>query len=704
MFTTSQAQPQSQSRIQSVFPSYGPSPYSGYPTASSSTSSRLRTFNMSQPQPFASTSSASSSRCASPAASWSSSPAMSPSPSMSYHSRESTAETVELSTPGPSRRRHGNGFWTSLMHHGKAASREIEPQEEEMMQVDTVADSFSFAPPPPRPICSLSASFQDSETSSLIPPSFYPSQSIPVVLTFELDRYSSLPHYLNPTLSMSLFGTLHLPGIAPRTIICVSVSLSEGLSLWARDAQQTYLTNPPRHRECSIDPTYGLPGGTYSLPLTVQVPSTPRLPPSFTVRSSSFAVTYALTVTLSCDDPALLGTGNRLILADTAKPFEMMPETLPTRAPRYVPQSFSVKTDLLVKPTFAIANIPDQPQSQEQAQLPILPRQNAKWTIHPHIPTTTYSPTSTIPFSISLTPPSLDELQTQLELPEGYALHQQTTQVLIRIALVRREHSSLSNNEPLNSQGNGLVVEEEITSRWGWTETSSSSASREKLKLKNVMLPLMPKGVSTWKSGMSTMLNVGPSTNGQEQGVGVSSTFHLNITLAFLSITPGSPTLLDYIPAGFTSKTESDLENEAKENQNQIPQCGEFSEPISSGDTRKGYFSIAQFKKYFPGTIKTLPLPIVVGSVSEPRGAMHSVRWSDLHLSRNARGREVGRMIHGESLSMENGWMVPPPCYNDAIKSAPYEYKVDTEPIPPSRLETTSMEEMSEDIEMDTSA
>ncbi|WWC68184.1 uncharacterized protein I206_102107 [Kwoniella pini CBS 10737] len=647
MFTSSQSQ------LQPIFPLTNPSPYCDHNSPSSSTQNIYRASSMSQP--FATSSSASSSRCASPSTAWSASPTMSPSPTMSYRSRESTAESFEMSTPSTPRRRQGSGFWTSLMHHGKNASRELEQQEDEMMQVDTVADSFSFTAPPSRPICSLSASFQDSETSSLIPPSFYPGQSIPVVLTFELDRYSSLPHFLNPTLSMSMIGTLHLPGSAPRTIICVSVSLSEGLALWARDAQQTYMTNPPRHRECSIDPSYGLPGGTYSLPLTVQIPATPRLPPSFSVRSSSFAVTYALTVTLSCDDPALPNTGTRLVLTDMAKPFEMMPETLPTRAPRYIPQSFSVKTDLPIQSTFATLN-PNHP-------LPVLSRQNAKWTIHPHIPTTTYSPTSTIPFSISLSPPSIAELQNQLDLPEGYQLSQPTTQILIRIALVRREHCSLSIIEPLDSQGNGLVTEEELNSRWGWIESSS----QDKIKLRNIVLPLMPKEVRTWNSGMSTMLNVGPSIHDQEQGVGVSSTFHLNVTLAFLSLTQGSPSLMDYLPAGFNDKTIEDII---------IPKCGEFSEP--SSPNQEGYFNISKFKKCFPGTVKTLPLPIVVGSVSEPRGAMHNVRWSDLHLSRNSSGREVGRMIHGETLSMENGWMVPPPSYNEAIKSAPYEFKIDT--------------------------
>ncbi|WVF69538.1 hypothetical protein IAT40_004316 [Kwoniella sp. CBS 6097] len=615
--------------------------------------------------PFASSSSSSSSsRCSTPATSMPGTPSMPASPTMSYHSRESTAETMEPMTPSQSphsrRTRQSAGFWTTLMHPGKSVTRE-EP-EDEMMQIDSPTDSYSFTPAPLPPVCSLKAAYQCSETSSLIPPSFYPGQSIPVVLTFELDRFSSLPHELNPTLTMSLIGTLHLPNSAPRTIICVSVSLSEGLALWARDAQQTYAHNPPKPSECSIDPSHGLPGGTYSLPLTVQVPSTPRLPPSFTVRSSTFAVTYALTVTLTSDDPALPGTGARMTLAETAKPFEMLPETLPTRAPKYVAQSFYVKTEFLPTPFPAI----DSSSMVPQPILPLTYRQNTRWSIHPSIPTTAYSPTSVIPFTLTLTPPSMADLELEGLYSSGSSLNPHPVfQVLIRLSLVRREHSSLSNAEPRDAAGYGLVHEEEIVSRWGWIESSSE----DKIKLKDIALPLMPSGVSTWRHGMSTMLNVGPAANGGEEGISVSSTFHMNVTLAFLSITPGSPVLSDYLPAGFSSASPV-----------HIPPPGHFSEPIASTSTSshhgEGYLNLARFKRSFPGTIKTLPLPIVVGSVSEPRGAMHNTRWSDLHLERNAGGREIGRMIHGEGVSCENGWIMPPPSYKEALRAAPYEYKV----------------------------
>jgi hypothetical protein len=50
-------------------------------------------------------------------------------------------------------------------------------------------------------------------------------------------------------------------------------------------------------------------------------------------------------------------------------------------------------------------------------------------------------------------------------------------------------------------------------------------------------------------------------------------------------------------------------------------------------------------------------LPITIGSVSEPQGAMHFFPWSDLSLSQGP------RLIEGGSFSSENGWLVPPPPY-----------------------------------------
>ncbi|ORX35922.1 hypothetical protein BD324DRAFT_651834 [Kockovaella imperatae] len=503
------------------------------------------------------------------------------------------------------------------------ALRSKTSQRQELVDEPMLVESLSSAVvpvyPPSLPPCSLEATFQCSDTNVDIPPAFYPGQAIPTVLTFRLDRFSSLSHSLNPTLTMSLVGTLHLPNSAPQTIICVSVSLADGLELWARDAQQVYASRPPSPVYPSIDPTTCLPGGTYSLPLTVQVPCTPRLPPSFATPGSSFAVTYALSVTLTCDDPAR--PGGRVYLAETARGFEMMPETLPTRTPRYSPTSFWVKSE--------------RPASTPARSRSLTRRPNSKWSVEPFLPTTTFSPTSTIPLRIKLSPPEEPDL-----VGTRY-------QVVVRLAVIRREHLSTSPAHVQDPSGqSGLVKEVEVISRYAWFETVTETIEFE------AALPLMIG--NRWTHGFSTMLNVGSanSAQGPIDTIAVSSTYHLATTLAFLPQAPGlrEVKLQDVFPF-------------------EMPAMGVFSEP-----TTMPPFDLSVLKRRFPGTIRTLPLPIVVGSVSEPRSAMQLLRWSDLHLERTPNGEEIGRIITGEQLSCEDGWIQAPPSYGDAIETVPYEF------------------------------
>ena len=449
-----------------------------------------------------------------------------------------------------------------------------------------------------------------------IPPAFYPGQSIPTILTFVLERHSSLPHDMEPQLTMSLIGTLHMPGATSRTIICVSVSLAEGLTLWARDAKQAYALKPSS--DPSIRPELGLPGGTYSLPLTVQVPSTPRLPPTYAVEGSGFSVTYALTVSLTAKHP--YKDGVRISLAEDARAFEMMPETMPTRAPKYYPQTFFVRGGVMGTAKAMVRS------------------DNDRWTIKPFLPTTAYSPTSLIPLSLRIEPPT-----------HGATI--QPFHILVRLALVRREHHSNRPHDFRDPLGHaGLKSEEELHAASLWLESDGISP----LELNDLVLPITLAD-TRWTKGYSTMLNVGPpstSTATDADHIAVSSTFHLGVTLAFIPlgthVSSHSSTVTRFIPGG--------------------PRAQRSLCPVAPVTPLT---SLASLKRHFPGTMRTLPLPIVIGSVSEPRLAMHQHRWSDLQLDRTS-GREVGRMISGEGVSCEDGWILAPPRYEDAVLQVPY--------------------------------
>lgn len=80
-------------------------------------------------------------------------------------------------------------------------------------------------------------------------------------------------------------------------------------------------------------------------------------------------------------------------------------------------------------------------------------------------------------------------------------------------------------------------------------------------------------------------------------------------------------------------------------------------------------------------------LPVTIGSVSEPQGAMHFFPWSDLSLSHGP------RLIEGGSFSSENGWMVPPPAY---VAQAP------PEPLSDRLVITTLVGQTSHDTKSET--
>jgi hypothetical protein len=262
---------------------------------------------------------------------------------------------------------------------------------------------------------------------------------------------------------------------------------------------------------------------------------------------------------------------------------------------------------------------------------------NHRWSVRPMLPTTTFSPTSMIPLELEIAPPK--------DAPDS------EFQIAIRVALRRREHTSYGFGPVDPNVNDQMVKDEEVVVKWGWIEADGHSTVR----IPEIILPLMLG--QEWKYGASTMLNVGSARSqyGQNHvtdhaGISVASTFHLCITLAF-----AQHSLRDILPSEAGAS---------------MPPPGVFG-PATTSEACT--LSLTELKRTFPGTVRTLPIPIVIGSVAEPRDAMHISRWSDLHLERR-HGRERGRMIHGEALTYEDGWVCPPPAYVDALGVVPYHY------------------------------
>ncbi|KAL1407032.1 hypothetical protein Q8F55_006445 [Vanrija albida] len=425
---------------------------------------------------------------------------------------------------------------------------------------------LQLPPPPQLPACSLRMAFQATSGAADLPPAFYPRQPIPTLLTLELARNSSLPHALAPQLSMSMVGTLRLGAAPPQTIIYVSVSLEQGLALWARDA--------------GAHDAAAMPGGTYTLPISVQVPATPRLPPSFAVPGAHFAVSYALEVALSVAS----GTG-RVVLAHAARAFEMLPETLPSPAVAEVPHALWVPG----------------------------PGGADRWELTPSLPTSTYSPTSAIPLRLRVLPPGGG--------PRA---------VLLRLGLVR--------NEASDGEAGCERRAVDVSARWGWVCPAQATTV-------TAALPIMTG--ATWDHGFSTVLNV----HGARGATVASSTFCLVVQAVFLADDDGGLAhFLDALGEGRLAE-------------------GEFSAPLPGCAARKAAWDA--LVRDHAAAQRTISIPVILGSVSEPRGALHAHHWSDLHIGADG-GR--ARMIEGEAFSSEDGWMCAPPTYSQALDDIPYVY------------------------------
>lgn len=376
----------------------------------------------------------------------------------------------------------------------------------------------------------------------------------------------------------------------PRVIIDISVSLAEGLALWARDAGAAGRRAAARALGADRDSVAAassdaLPPGMYTLPLSAQVPSAPRLPPTFS--GDGFALSYTLCVSLTCDSAD--DTGNRVV-AHASHPFDLLPATLPTSAPRVMPHSYWI-------PTATAGTV--------------------RWVINPSIPTTSYSPTSRIPLELTITPPQAEE--------DGHVDGGgDETAVLVRVSIVREERVD---------SGVASSVRSIVSTRVGW-----EPVGRDPVTL-HPHLPVMTG--NTWRHGFSTVLAIDGGADANP--VHVSSKFYLRIDTVLLPVS--APRQLGFGAPG-------------------------LHPPMAGSDAESRAW--ARIERRAPATSRSLSIPIVIGSVSEPRDALHAHRWSDLQLDEGGEGG--GRMVNGETFSCEDGWMLAPPSYSEALDSAPYVY------------------------------
>ncbi|GAA5977274.1 hypothetical protein JCM5350_002413 [Sporobolomyces pararoseus] len=543
------------------------------------------------------------------------------------------------------------------------------------------------------------------EGEQTLPPAFFPSQRISFSPRLRITSANGLAFSSLGGMHLGVTGmceTLDTDGSvrSKRMIADFCIDLSSGLKIWKRDADNARKAAAQRAgRVDDVDETETrLPPGTYVLPLSMKVPNSERLPPSF--ECPQFRISYTMSIALFSTMQSANGTPRRLKVFSI--PFHVLPSTLPSPAPE-----LPVLTHDHKKGVFA--------SLMKSLSFSSSPRQTETGyhIVYPSLPTSHFSPGShaSIPVSLRIVDRPLEP-----------------TDLYIRLAIVRktyvRESSSMSLASAIEEEwglGTGVSLsamgypeevivepwckeEEEIVSRWGWVPYSARPGAdptqKAEVVINDIALPLIGSNGMGWDHGYSTALDLEPTstpslTHGEcswfspsfrnrppiskeySKHVHVSSRFFLSVEVGF-----ASPQLRETLSA--LGQESPDLE---------LPQPNTFTRPTSprtsaySGASISNPFHVPSARSRhsaatppsslpFPGKLRELFIPITIGSVAEPGLACFTQERSEAENAsrrqereqREERGEDV-RSAEGEG--PEGAWLCAPPQYEEAVKVAP---------------------------------
>ncbi|GAA5922565.1 uncharacterized protein JCM15063_003345 [Sporobolomyces koalae] len=550
-----------------------------------------------------------------------------------------------------------------------------------------------------------SASVPQDDAEQTLPPAFFPSQRISFSPRLRITSANGLAFSSLGGMHLGVTGmceTLDADGSvkSKRMIADFCIDLSSGLKIWKRDADNARKAAAQRAGlvDDVEDSETRLPPGTYVLPLSMKVPNSDRLPPSF--ECAQFRISYTMSIALFSTMQSANGTPRRLKVFSI--PFHVLPSTLPSPAPE-----LPVLTHDHKKGVFA--------SLMKSLSFSSSPRQNETGyhIVYPSLPTSHFSPGShaSIPVSLRIVDRPLEP-----------------TDLYIRLAIVRktyvRESTSMSLASAIEDEwglGTGVSLaamgypeevivepwckeEEEIVSRWGWVPYSSRPGAdptqKAEVVINDIALPLMGANGMGWNHGYSTALDLEPTstptlTHGEcswfspsfrnrppiskeySKHVHVSSRFFLSVEVGF-----ASPQLRETLSA--LGEESPDLE---------LPQPNTFTRPTApstsaySGASTSNPFHVPSARSRhsaetrasslpFPGKLRELFIPITIGSVAEPglacfaqdRSEAESASRRQEREQREERGEDV-RSAEGEG--PEGAWLCAPPKYEEAVKLAP---------------------------------
>ncbi|GAA5980183.1 hypothetical protein JCM10908_001565 [Rhodotorula pacifica] len=540
----------------------------------------------------------------------------------------------------------------------------------------------------------------DESLESTLPPAFFPSQRISFSPRLRIASAAGLP--------FSSLGGMHL-GVtgmceildeqgavrSQRMIADFCIDLTSGLRVWRRDAEAA----ARQSRTATKDEDVRLPPGTYVLPLSMKVPNSDRLPPSY--ECAQFRITYTMSIALFSAATNSNGTPRRLKVFSV--PFHVLPSTLPAPAPELPSLTHDHKKGVFESLMRSLSF--SSPKLHE----------TGFHTVIPSLPTSHYSPgaSAAVPVSLRIVDRPLEptDLYVRLAIVRKVYVRQSA-----RVGLERaiEERWGLEEGVPISTLGYPeemlvepwCVEEEEIVSRWGWIPYSARPGANpeeeNEIQLDDIMLPLCGADGRGWTHGYSSSLDLEPSaipatTHGDcswfspafrtrapvaseyGQHVHVSSRFYLSVEIGF-----APPTL---------GETLEQLHRQTPDLA--IPRPFEFTTPstpttsVYSGLSTSNPFFVPSTRATpvqattpasplaFPGKLRELLIPITIGSVAEPGlaclgGAVTSSAESEARRrdreAREERGEDA-RAVHGEG--EEGAWLCAPPDYAAALESAP---------------------------------
>lgn len=581
------------------------------------------------------------------------------------------------------------------------------------------------------------------------PPAFFPLQRVSFAPQLKIKTQGGVPLAMNNTaakgdehgisgMMLGVTGTVEVLDAeksrktgrdvikSQRMIADFATDLTNGLRIWRRDASPIVKEKISVERQWRRK--YGLAEddldderwdemlapGTFMLPLSMKIPCSDKLPPSF--ESAHFRIRYVMSL-------AIFGShkgpdGKPEVLHVHSIPFTILPSTLPSPAPQIpVLTHDSRKTSFFSGMARALSL-----GGSGQPPAPRLSDKSCTHIICPSIPTSSYSPGSVIPITLRIADCPVEP-----------------TDLYIRLSLVRKLFVRDASQPMVNEWGlpDDLFMEEfckeeeEIVSRWGYVPYSvraqegATPGSKAQVIISDITLPVGNGLNGEWTHGYSCGLDLAPTLS--------PSMKHGECSWFSPALSRRPPAKQEYeryihastrhyisIEVGFASDRLGDvLRHVGNAVQDmEVPQANTFTHPatpslsectglpttnpfpsaatVARAKRNGSIFNTFPSLPSFPGKLKEILIPITIGSVAEPQLSCLLSRNSDSQPSvipspprgsgtpqraataeesadRAARDADESEVERYERVGDdgEEPWLLPPPSYATAVTTAP---------------------------------